>query len=107
MSGGFSSIKQIKAWVSYNGVTPAINASDNVSSVTKNGSGDYTINFIRAMQDTNYIVMGRTDSATGATRNTTPDIDVQTYSTTSCRILVSDTAGTGFDYPEVQFMVVR
>ena len=35
-----------KAWVNYNGnATPAINDSYNVSSVTDNGTGHYTINY--------------------------------------------------------------
>jgi hypothetical protein len=44
-----------RAWVNFNGTgTPAIRASGNVSSVTKNGTGDYTINFTTAMPDVNY-----------------------------------------------------
>ena len=42
------------AWVNYNGSTTAILASYNVSSVTRNGAGDYTINFTTAMADANY-----------------------------------------------------
>lgn len=35
-----------KAWVNWNGITTAtINSSYNVSSVTRNGTGDYTISF--------------------------------------------------------------
>jgi hypothetical protein len=46
-----------KAWVNFNGtvVTPStIRSSLNVSSVTKNGTGDYTVNFTTAMTDANY-----------------------------------------------------
>lgn len=46
-----------KAWVNYNGVTPGIRASGNVSSVTKNGTGDYTVNFTTAMSDANYSIV--------------------------------------------------
>jgi hypothetical protein len=46
-----------KAWVSFNGTgTVAINASYNVSSITDNGVGDYTVNFTNAMADVNYAV---------------------------------------------------
>lgn len=46
-----------KAWVNWNGVTTAsIRASYNVSSVTRNGTGDYTINFTNALTDSNYVV---------------------------------------------------
>ena len=44
-----------KAWVNFNGTgTVAIRASYNVSSITDNGSGDYTVNFATAMPDANY-----------------------------------------------------
>lgn len=44
-----------KAWVNFNGTgTVAIRASFNVSSITDNGAGIYTINFTTAMPDANY-----------------------------------------------------
>ena len=47
-----------KAWVNFNGTgTVAIRASYNVSSITDNGVGDYTVNFTTAMVDANYAVM--------------------------------------------------
>lgn len=46
-----------KAWVNFNGTgTVAIRASFNVSSVTDNSTGDYTINFTTAMVDQQYAV---------------------------------------------------
>ena len=45
-----------RAWVNFNGTgTVAIQASGNVSSITDNGNGDYTVNFTMAMQDALYI----------------------------------------------------
>ena len=43
-----------KAWVNFNGSTAAIRASYNVSSITKNGTGDYTVNYTNAFADANY-----------------------------------------------------
>lgn len=44
-----------RAWVNFNGTgTVAIRASFNVSSITDNGTGDYTVNFTTAMPDVNY-----------------------------------------------------
>lgn len=44
-----------KAWVNFNGTgTVAIRASYNVTSITDNGVGDYTVNFTTAMPDANY-----------------------------------------------------
>ena len=48
-----------KAWVNFNGTgTVAIRASGNVSSITDNGTGDYTVNFTTAMPDVNYSFSG-------------------------------------------------
>jgi hypothetical protein len=44
-----------RAWVSFNGTgTVAIRSSGNVSSITDNSTGDYTVNFTNAMPDANY-----------------------------------------------------
>jgi hypothetical protein len=49
----------VKAWVNFNGTgTVAIRASYNVSSITDNGVGDYTVNFTTAMTDANYAMSG-------------------------------------------------
>jgi hypothetical protein len=48
-----------RAWVNFDGTgTPAIRASGNVSSITDNGTGDYTLNFTTAMPDANYSTVG-------------------------------------------------
>ena len=47
-----------RAWVNFNGTgTVAIRASGNVSSITDNGVGEYTVNFTTAMPDANYAVI--------------------------------------------------
>ena len=44
-----------RAWVNFNGTgTIAIRASFNVSSITDNGTGNYTVNFTNALTDANY-----------------------------------------------------
>jgi hypothetical protein len=44
-----------RAWVNFDGTgTVAIRASGNVSSITDNGTGQYTVNFTTAMPDVNY-----------------------------------------------------
>jgi len=49
-----------RAWVNFNGTgTVAIRASGNVSSITDNGTGDYTVNFTTAMPDANYVAAGQ------------------------------------------------
>jgi hypothetical protein len=49
-----------KAWCNFNGTgTVAIRDSFNVSSITDNGTGDYTVNFTTAMPNANYVVAGQ------------------------------------------------
>lgn len=43
-----------KSWVNYNAITPTVRANFNVSSVTKNATGDYSVNFTNAHTDANY-----------------------------------------------------
>ena len=48
-----------KAWVNFNGIgTVAIRDNFNVSSITDNGTGNYTVNFTNSMGDTNYATIG-------------------------------------------------
>lgn len=58
MNSGYGSVAvayACRAWVNFNGTgTVAIRASGNVSSITDNGVGDYTVNFTTAMSDANY-----------------------------------------------------
>jgi hypothetical protein len=47
-----------RAWVNFNGTsTVSIRASGNVTSITDNGTGIYTVNFTNAMPDANYAIM--------------------------------------------------
>jgi hypothetical protein len=49
----------VKAWVNFQGTgTVAIRAGYNVSSITDNGLGDYTVNFTTAMPNINYSLVG-------------------------------------------------
>jgi hypothetical protein len=80
-----------RAWVNFNGQsTVTIRASGNVTSITDNGVGDYTVNFTTAMPDINYAYCGSHSSASagvssfalnniGATAPTTTAARVTTY----------------------------
>ena len=86
-----------KAWVNFNGTgTVAIRASYNVSSITDNGTGDYTVNFTNALPDANYAftVGQQFTTSTGATdigplqaQGSTPQ------TTTSLRIALKSSSG--------------
>jgi hypothetical protein len=54
-----------RAWVNYKGTaTRGINGSFNVSSVTVNGTGDFTFNFTTALADANYSAVGTNSGST-------------------------------------------
>ena len=94
-SGGQPTIDGLaKAWVNFNGTgTVAIRASFNVSSITDNGTGDYTVNFTTALADVNYCSIG---FGWASGKNATPVIlgarASATYpqTTTTVRVTVHD-----------------
>ena len=47
-----------KAWVVFNGTAATITAAFNVSSISRTGTGLYTVNFATAFADTNYNIVG-------------------------------------------------
>ena len=73
----------VKAWVNFNGTgTIAIRDSFNVSSITDNSTGEYTVNFQNAFADTNYCAVASASQELNAT--SMPDgVNVHTYTTTS------------------------
>jgi hypothetical protein len=81
-----------KAWVNFNGTgTVAIRASGNVTSITDNGTGDYTVNFTNAMTDANYcVVCACTLSDSIVAGNTHRGFTPRSYTTSSVRLVVTD-----------------
>ncbi len=74
-----------RAWVNFNGTgTVAIRASGNVSSITDNTVGDYTVNFTNAMPDVNYSTIGM---CSDLTYGSATYLEGTTYSTTAVRLL--------------------
>jgi hypothetical protein len=99
----------VRAWVNFNGTgTVAIRASGNVSSVTDNGTGDYTVNFATALVDGNYAVHATGSPASGAAYNFSFGVtDAGTYSTAGVRINSERSEGTAWDMPRMSVTVVR
>jgi hypothetical protein len=95
-----------KAWVNFDGTgTVAIRASYNVSSITDNGTGDYTVNFTTAMPDANYSVCGTTGTSFKGVTLTAPSPSAA-LTTSSCRINAS-TPATDFDMATVHVAIFR
>ena len=60
-----------RAWVNFNGTgAVAIRASANVTSITDNGTADYTVNFTTALTDANYSTVGSSADNNGGTTPT-------------------------------------
>jgi hypothetical protein len=54
-----------KAWVNFNGTNGSIRSSFNVSSVTRNSTGDYTVTYTTALPDNAYayFALGRRNNS--------------------------------------------
>jgi hypothetical protein len=95
-----------RAWVNFNGTgTVAIRASGNVSSITDNGTGDYTVNFTTAMPDANYSVQ-----VPGSVNNSYVRAGVGSQSdltTTNVRIDVGSSTGASADRDCVTVAIFR
>lgn len=98
-ASGSAPIYAARAFVNFNGTgTVAIRSSGNVSSVTDNATGDYTVNFTTAMADANYAAVVSASSTTSiAERIASP----YSFSTTSCSISCNDNASALSDAEHV------
>jgi hypothetical protein len=99
-----------KAWINYKGTaTRAINASYNVSSVTFNSTGNYTINFTNAMTDANYnAVFGSAYYASGSGPSNFGEFWAGTRSTTALQIAMQTSSASAYvDVPVVSVTIFR
>lgn len=93
---GTAPIYPCRAWVNFNGTTASpstIRGSGNVTSVTKNGTGDYTVNFTNAMPDANYSTVALFGN--GNTVSVAPVSDIGATPTTSAVRVLSYLRSTG------------
>lgn len=98
-----------RAWVNFNS-TGGVRASGNVSSVTKNGTGDYTVNFSAGMPDTNY------SASISCRRGATNDVLIGSpagvstgtaFTTTSARFITFDTGPARVDVETGSVQIFR
>jgi hypothetical protein len=118
MNSGYGSVATAygcRAWVNFNGTgTVAIRASGNVSSITDNGTGDYTVNFTNAMPDANYAAIATISGFFGTsyfiistvkvkTDNTGPELQ----STTQVKLISGTSGGASTDVPVFNVAIFR
>ena len=96
-----------KAWVNFNGTgTVAIRASYNVSSITDNGTGDYTVNFTTALADANYVISGMTWASTSSNQTGLWFYGAAS-SSSGARIISYSTTATYYDDAYVTVAIFR
>jgi len=93
-----------RAWVNFNGTgTVAIRASFNVSSITDNGTGNYTVNFATAMSDANYSTVACGDATTAYVVATAASLSAPTSTAIQIRTYNGLGAGTDGAFVNVSF----
>lgn len=98
----------VSAWVSFDGTTNTaglctIRGSHNVTSVTDNGTGDYTITFTTALGDDNYAISGWAwdyGVIVGGDGTNAP-------ASTTCRVRLRGHEGSAVDSSHVTLMFIR
>lgn len=118
MSGaqsGDAPIYGARAWVNFNGTfgsspftvaNGGIRAAGNVTSVTDNGTGDYTINFSVAMPDANYALTGSGRVGSGVAA-IVQSKNGGTFTSTASQILSTNSSATAVDLDIVSVSVFR
>jgi len=93
----------VRAWVNFNGTgTVAIRAAYNVTSISDNGVGDYTVNFTTALPDANY----STSTNVSVVISRAAD-DITARTATSFRMRVQDSSFALVDNANVSVAVFR
>jgi hypothetical protein len=112
-ASGSAPVYACRAWVNFNGTgTVAIRASGNVSSITDNGTGDYTVNFTTAMPDANYSVNAVCSAAYSASNTMTniasnSGLTEVAPTTSAIRFTNSGWNGTEYDATYVSVSIFR
>lgn len=115
-ASGSAPIYACRAWVNFDGVNNTIAGSGNVSSITDNGVGDYTINFTIAMQDANYAISGNATQNSGSLsssanilslKNTTNGVLANKSTTSFTIVTVDNSSDAYFDSNNVSVAVFR
>jgi hypothetical protein len=103
---GTAPLYACRAWVNFNGTgTVAIRGSGNVSSITDNGTGDYTVNFTTAMPDVNYCIpLGVGALGTGSATRT---LAVNSVLTSSVRVVCVLTTSSPSDLDSLNVAIFR
>jgi hypothetical protein len=96
---GTAPVYAARAWVNFNGTgTVAIRASGNVSSITDNGTGDYTVNFTTVMPDANYFAVAQNEYQLATLSSQAISVPQVAQTAAAYRFLVLASYGSGATY---------
>jgi hypothetical protein len=105
-ASGSAPVYACRAWVNFNGTgTVAIRASGNVSSITDNGTGDYTVNFTTAMPDANYAAV--CSSSDQGISNTDTMVNPYTWNSSSVSVGTNNNLGVLVDRQQINISIFR
>jgi len=98
--------KVCQAWVNFDGTgTPSIRDQHNVSTITDNGTGNYTINFTNNLANANYSVSGTVSANSGNGAAHGLETTKTSHSTSGIGVLTWYTDHTLFDEEYVNVLV--
>lgn len=98
-----------KSWVNVNGTgTIAITQSEGVSSISDNGTGDYSISYTNAFSNSEYIVTGSKSYATGNNVNSwwIKVRDLTGMTTSAVRINSGYTSSSNSDFQDSEYNAI-
>jgi hypothetical protein len=104
---GAAPIYAARAWVNFNGASGAIRSSGNISSVTRNSLGQYTITILDNMPDANYAVSGTSSGADAANDEMILYVAAGTMAAGSVRVRTSSGSGNANDESIVSVIIHR
>lgn len=106
-AGGSAPVYACRAWVNFNGTgTVAIRGNGNVSSITDDATGKYTINYTTAMSSVNYVAVTSGWNSNGHAQLVSPTaMATGSVSVFSVNYSVAFVVGTAYDYANVYVSV--
>ena len=105
--GSVATAYGVRAWVNFDGSgTPAIRNSGNVSSITDNGTGNFTVNFTTSMPDTQYATICST-GVYAANNTTWHDAGVNNNATGNVTVRAKNGENSDVDPTSVNVAVFR
>jgi hypothetical protein len=104
-ASGSAPVYACRAWVNFDGTgTVAIRGSGNVSSITDNNTGNYTVNFTTAMSDVNFASL----VSCNLTTDTSSIIQIiNNQTTTTVQMTLSNPGVANYDSAYVSVAVFR